>query len=55
MVGCVDADVPVLRWPRLSPSSGSKLDTVFDGKTMFSFMFDFGELGDPQPFRTKPT
>ena len=21
--------------------------TVFDGKTMFSFMFDFSELGDP--------
>ena len=38
-------------WPELSLSKASS--TVYDGKTMFSFIFDFSSLGDPSLLSTQ--
>ncbi len=38
-------------WPVSSLSRASS--TVYDGKTMFAFMFDFSELGDPSSLSTQ--
>jgi hypothetical protein len=38
-------------WPALTLSRASS--TVYDGKTMFSFVFDFSALGDPSTLSTQ--
>lgn len=38
-------------WPIASQSKASS--TVYDGKTMFSFIFDFSSLGDPSTLATQ--
>lgn len=38
-------------WPELTLSRASS--TVYDGKTMFSFTFDFSDLGDPSLLSTQ--